>query len=225
MSEPEKTEPEKIVVSTPVVTPVPDYSEGFKVALKKHGDDMAGLARKAFDDAEGLRRENAELRGKLPVEGAVVLHGEPLTAYQELLKLGTPSEIRSLVEQGSEALTEANNFRREKLLAEAAEPYGFVPKVLAKLAGADLAIEIKDGPQRMGRTTKVAEVVTTTKDDKGADVIKRTPLDKYAQDTWPEFLPSLRGQKATLPGGSPPDQGGMPRPQIQPVGPRRSLVR
>ena len=211
-------------VEAKVEAPAADPAEGFKAALKKHGDDAASLARAAWGDAERLRSELAEAKGKLPKADAVVLEGDHAKAWGELSKLGKADEIATALESGKAAVARVSAFERKELIGDAASAHGLNPKVLATLAGADLRIEVKDGT-RLGKPVRIAEVVTVEKDAKGADVEKRTPLDKYAEAAWPEFLPSLKGGKAPGPTGSPPAAGGAPRPAIEPQAFRRSLVR
>ncbi len=87
----------------------------------------------------------------------------------------------------------------------AASAVGFDAEVLNGLPGvADLVIEVKDGT-RNGKPARIAEVVTKETDAKGVETEKRTPLDKFAETTWPKFLPALKaGASApTKVGGTP----------------------
>ena len=95
-------------------------------------------------------------------------------------------------------------YDRDKLVGSAASAYGYDAEVLGSLAGSDLVIELKDGT-RNGKPAKVAEVVTTVKDDKGVETEKRVALDKFAETTWPKFLPSLKAGAS-----APPKVGGTP---------------
>jgi len=209
--------PEPVVetgkVVDPVVPPVvtPDPSEGFRAALKKHGDDATSFARTLHLDAEALRKENAELRGKLPKAGQTLLDGDDATAWKELSAIGKPGEIKARLEAGDLAVTASNGFAREKLLASAAATLGYDAEVLGQLAG-DLEIEVKDG-QRQGKTVKVAEVTIRSVDDKGKEVVVKTPLEKHAEKSWGKYLPSLKAGSTTpaRSSGTPivrPGQGG-----------------
>ena len=193
-------------------TPPParaDPSKGYEAALKKHENDHAAMARQTYADSQRYRAERDEARAKLPKDGSLILTGDDAARWGELSKLGKSDEIQAQLEAGKAAASEVSAFRREKLYHQAATAMGFDADVLAGLPGvADLVIEIKDG-QRNGKPARLAEIVTTVKDDKGNDVEKRIALDKYAETIWPKFLPALKtGAYVATPKG-----GGTPAPR------------
>lgn len=194
------TTPQTPAPASTTTTPAVDPTEGFKLALAKHSNDAASLARTAYADAERLRTELAETRGKLPAKGAAVLEGDDLTAWKDLSKFGSLSEIKAKLVSGEESARQVSAFERKERDRSVASSYGFDPDVLGDMAK-DLEIEIKDG-QRNGKAAKVAEVVIKTVDDKGQEVITRTELSKYAEKNWAKYLPALRpGNQASRPTG------------------------
>jgi hypothetical protein len=186
-----------------VVTAPPDPSEGFKAALKKHGDDANSLARESWTNAERYRLEADGLRGKVPKDGTVTLDGTELDEWNAFRKLGKFADVKATLDTLPTLEGKVKGHEREKLLGAAAKAHGFDAEVLATLAGPDLHIEVKDGKDKAGKAIKVAEVVTKTKDDKGVEVEKREPLDKFAEAMWAKFLPSLKGTAAAAAQGTP----------------------
>ena len=210
-------DPSPVEGGTPPPVPAPivaDPTAGYQAALKKYGDDASAFARQSYADAEALRRENAELRGKLPKAGSTILDADDSAAWAELTAIGKPSEIKARVDSGDLAVKEASGFRRAKLLADAAATLGWDADVLAQLPGVDaLEIEVKEG-QRNGRMVPVAEILTRSTDAQGKEVIARRPLEKHGEKEWAKFLPSL---KAAV---GPHRQGGTPstgRPGFTPT--------
>ena len=56
----------------PNPTPQTDPSKGYEVALAKHGNDAAAMARMTYADNEKLRGDLAATTAKVPKEGSVV---------------------------------------------------------------------------------------------------------------------------------------------------------
>lgn len=190
-----------------------DAGKGYEAALAKHGNDAAAMARTIYADNEKLRADNEQLRGKLPADGSLVLNKADAARWSELGKLGTPEEIKAKLADGDAAIGKVAAFERKELTASAAAAHGYDADVLGGLPGfADLAIEVKD-ETKGGKAVRTAEVVATAKDDKGADVETRTPLDKYAERTWPKFMPALKSGAAT---SAPPRVGGSPGRAVPP---------
>lgn len=184
-------------------TSTADPVEGFKAALRKHDNDAASLARTLHADAEVLRRENAELRGKLPREGSTLLDGDDAAAWKELTALGKPAEIKAKLLAGDAAAKEVSRFERKSLLTSAAAVYGWNPTVLERLAAGDLEIEVKEA-ERNGKLVPVATVLLHETNDKGEAVVVKKSLEKHAEKEWVEFLPALKAHAAnSRPAGTP----------------------
>jgi hypothetical protein len=182
----------------PPETPaVADPSEGFRAALKKHGDDSTSLARDSWIRAQESARQVTELQGKLPKAGAVILSDEDAAEWAEFRKLGKAKELsEKLGTLGTMEATIASH-DREKLIGQASKangstgPLGYDPEVLARLIGTDTVVKVEDGKDRIGKDAKLASVVEMI-DDK--EVV--TPLDKYMEKHFPKFLPSLKSADA-----------------------------
>ena len=193
--------------ATPSPTPAAtDPNKGYEAALAKHGNDAATMAREIYRDNERIRAELATVQGKVPGEGAVVLNKADATRWAEFTKLGSLDDVRKGLEDGKAAIGQVSAFQREKTIGQAASAAGFDPEVLGSLAGPDLPIEGKE-ETKAGKQVRPAVVVTKSKDDKGTDVETRTDLTKYAETTWPKFLPSLKAATTSATprvGGTPP---------------------
>lgn len=166
----------------------PDPTEGFKAALKKHGDDAAAFARETYRDLMDARNQLSALTAKIPKDGSVVLEGDDAAEWSQLRTFGKANELKAKLDEREALAARLAKRERDDLLTLAAKSHGFDPEVFATLAGPDLQVEIKDGKDRLGRDVKIAEVIHQV-DGKEA----RTPLDKYAEKAFPKFLPSLRG--------------------------------
>ena len=178
-------------VPAPAPTPSADPTEGFKAALKKHGDDATGLAREAFLNSEIYRRERDEARGKIPASGSVVLSKEDADTWEKFRALGSFDEVKGKLDAGDLAATTVKTHERQTLIGKAAEAHGFDAEVLTRLLGDEARIELKDAVVK-GKPGKVAEVVTVATGADGKEVETRTALEKHANTEWAKFLPALK---------------------------------
>jgi hypothetical protein len=220
MADEPKTDTTTAKTETP--TPVVDPSDGFRAALKKHEGDATSLARDSWVRAQESARQVADLQGKLPKSGAVILEGDDAAEWAEYRKLGKATEVVTKLGTLGTLETTIAAHDREKLLGQAAKAHGFDPEVLATLAG-DLRIELKDGKDRLGKDAKVAEVVSTVKDDRG-EKEERTPLDKFAEKAWAKFLPSLKSASDAKTTPNRVTSTGLPRTEVaRDINPARPL--
>lgn len=197
--------------ATPPSPPAADAA--FKAALKRHNDDAYALARDAWERAERLRIEAEDLKTRVPAEGSAVLSGDDANVFAKYRELGPIEDLAAkLAERDTFAATIAAHERR-KLVEAAAAGYGYDPDVLDSLPGAS-AIDFEFVEEfRNGKKSKFAHVKL--------DGDAKKPLDQYAAETWPKFLPSLKATAAPQPHRtstvpSPPQQAGQ-----QPDRPRR----
>lgn len=211
--------------TTPPATPpaAPPKPDGFEALAAKHSNDGVGLARNLYDQLQAAQSKVAELSGKLPGEGSLVLTAEQAKAWSKYSTIGKPDEVKAWLEEGNAAKGEVAKFAREKVVRTVAEVAGFDADVLATLAG-DLEFEVADETVK-GKTVKVAKV---------KDGDQSTPLDKYAEAKWGKFMASLKPSAAPKPLGTPPSRiaatsatyrpnvtpqdDGQPRPRIAPIG-------
>lgn len=226
----DEAKPDEKPAPTPTPTPAPtekapDLKEAAKTLVEKHGDANAAvvtLLNENYKSRDTIR----DLKAKVPAEGAVVLTGDDVKAWQKYNALGKPSDLEKGLNEGNKAKTTVAGYRKAEHNAKVAEVAGFKPTVLATLAK-DLDIEIRDAVDKDGKPVK----------DKAGNVVREavvkgegdtvTPLAKYAETNWADFLPSLKGdapKKST--DGSPLARAGLtpPKPPVEPTDkPKRSL--
>lgn len=191
-----------------------DHKEG-------QNDEVLAKVQRLIERAGGaneavmtLLSENAQYRERLRVkaqeleaekkrvpEGAVVLSGDELTAYQSYQALGTPDELKTAKQKLAEAETELFTERRNVRLRDAATITGFDPEVLDSLArtadGTLIDFELieaeveRDGKRVKERVPHVKVGDTSTR------------LTEYAEQHWQKFMPSLKPADE----GQPPPAG------------------
>lgn len=167
--------------------------------LAKHGDAERAMGY-LLRDNQGYRRRNADLKAKLPPEGAVVLAGDDARAWEEYRSLGKAGDLKQALAERDQVKADLDGLRRAEVCKQAAEAHGYEPKVLARLIAQDgLHIEVKD-EQVKGKPARVA--VVKHADDQGKE--HTTKLPDYAAKAWPEFLAALAHKAAGPPPGTPP---------------------
>jgi hypothetical protein len=169
-----------------------DPNEGFKRLLDKHNNDALQIARQLYDDNYREREQNrqlkqqlADLQGKVPSNGSVVLSADDAKALEAYRALGGVDDLKT-------SITNLATMRKNELLREAAEAHKFKPQVLQRLA-ADLDITVKETGDGKDRR-KVAYV---------KDGDKELSLDKYAEREWSDFMPSLSAGEQQQQRGAP----------------------
>lgn len=169
----------------------------------KHGTPDAALMH-LLNENHGLRGKNRELTDRVP-EGSVVIKDEDAKLLNLYRELGDPKDVRKALAEGSTSKANEARLLKERLDGEAAELHGYKPAVLKTLAR-DREIVIENEKVN-GKDARVAYVMGV--DDKGQPT--KTPLDKFAEAEWKEFLPSL---KATRQAGTPqPSDRNTPLPR------------
>jgi len=199
--------------TTAQTPPAEKKSDGFEALAAKHSSDGIGLARDLYGQLQAANARVAELSGRVPAEGAVVLAGDDARAWGKYRGLGKPDELKTQLEERAELSGKVSRFERAAVISAVAEASGFNAKVLGTLAG-DLEFEVADETVK-GKPIKVAYV-------KEGD--KKTALDKYAESNWGDFLPSLKPASASKPLGTPPGRSTtLPKPDAE--GERRTPAR
>jgi len=208
--------------ATPPPPPV-DPEVGFQKTLAKMGGDIGKLAQRLYRDSFKDRETIRGLTAKIPPEGALVLHGDELKAFETLKALGKkPEEIRAILDEHAELKSAEAKRATDAHHQELADLCGFNAKVLGdRLAASNIEIEVqeppgKDGnPQkgRDGKPIRVAMVKTEDPSDKRKS--KFVPLVDWAAQNWPEYLPALKGSTGppARPNGTPPDRTNPPPPK------------
>lgn len=182
----------------------------FQSFVEKQGKgdvNEAGLKlwQEKYELRERLReaeRERDELKSKLPPEGATVLTGKKLEAYQAYLQLGTPEEVKAKMEKADTLESETAEIRRNNTLRDVADhaevdgkPVVFA--VLKDVAG-NLEYEVKEDNGK-----KVVNVLVPDGNNK-----KAIAFADYAKTNLAHHLPSLTGSAKSSNGYVKQDAGG-----------------
>jgi hypothetical protein len=144
------------------------------------------LASARIDDLERELTRLRPLAEKVPKEGSVVLAGDDAKAWEAYKALGKPDDVKKKLEKLPELETKVADVDNAEQMAKAAEPLGWNPKPLAKLAKDHKLtfVEVKDEVVN-GKTVKVPYV-------KGPEA-NATPvkLEDFAQQHFADFMPAL----------------------------------
>lgn len=184
-----------------------DPEAAFTKLLDKHANDGIALARLLHGENHDLRQKNADLRGKVPTDGSVVLSGDQAKEWSAYQALGKPEDLRKTVREHPDLAAKVSAFEREKEVAGIGQIAGMKPSVLQLLADRDrVAFEVREGKEK-GKDGKPTQVVMVKAGD--ADPV---PLDDYAAKHWSDLLPSLKpdagtqAQRRGTPNFDPPGQ-------------------
>lgn len=174
--------------------------DSFQRALDRRNNDGVALAREMFDDNFQMRRKNkelsdkiAELSGKVPADGSLVLTGDDAAAYAAYKALGKPEEVKQGLDARVQLQGQLDSMARDSAIREAAEAAGYKFTVLqdrdkvARSDGKTLTFAVRE-VETDGQKSKVAYV-------KDGDSEK--PLTDYAREQWGDFMPSLVVQGTT----------------------------
>lgn len=174
-----------------------DRDSGFKRLLERHQNDAIRVAEKLYDEnhshresKRNLEAQIADLTGKVPAEGAVVLAGDDAAAWAAYRELGDLDALKAQLADKDRLAGELESVRRTELLRSVAETAGYKVAVLQQIAG-DLNYAVEEVDQR----GKKVPAVFVLEGENGAT---KTPIAKYMSDHFAEFLPVLKA-KATQP--------------------------
>jgi hypothetical protein len=186
----------------------PDPAEGFRQLAETRKGDMRGLAEFLYRDNFAKDQQLREAQARIPGEGSTVLKGDHAKAWDAYRKHGTPEEIAAAFAERDDYKARDAAHERSKSLAAIAGLMKWKPAVFEKLAPEGLEYVVKDEPTN-GQPTKVVYARGAGKD--GADL----PLDQWAAQHVPDFLPALKADQPHTPGrpvGTPPAPGGQRQP-------------
>lgn len=188
----------------------------FQRLLDRTKGDGVALAQQLYRENYEYRDQIRALRDRQPPEGALVLTGDAAATHQQYAALGrAPAEVAQALAELETLRAQAAQRARADLVGEAAKAAGLKAPVLARLAGDELPIVLKD-EQRAGKPAKAAYVTVDGKD---------VPLAEYATKAWPDFLPALKDDGGRPALGTPSYQQSLPPNQPrQPAAPERPLV-
>lgn len=168
---------------------------GFQKMAERYRDDVTGMAKELYADNFQLRRKNNELSGQIsdlktrvPTEGSAVLSPQEAQDWAAYKALGTPTEIKTAVDERVTLQGKMDSMAREATIRDVASTAGFVYDVLLD---ADMLAQSKAGKKL---SYLVKEVETDGVKSKVAyvkDGDTETPLSTYAEENWPKLMPSL----------------------------------
>lgn len=157
------------------------------------------LSRFLYTDNYELREQNRRLaeqveRAKLP-NGAVVLTGDNLRAWNEFQSLGTVADVKTRLEQASRDSAYRQQIERSQQLEAAAKLEGWKPGLL-KVLGRDLQVTIEEtevpSEEGNGQFVKVKRPFVVTKDAQGTE--QKQPLREHFQALGEDVVASLQDQ-------------------------------
>ncbi len=169
----------------------------FQRLLDRNNSDGIGLARELFTENfkyrernDDLKRQLADLQGKVPVEGSTVISVDDAAALAAYKALGKPDEVKQGLDEKANLQGKLAGMERETTLRTVAETVGYKAGVLANLdrmakaEGKALDFNVRDTTVD-GKTIKAAFV---------KDGDKELPLTEYASVNWSDFMPALTVQ-------------------------------
>jgi hypothetical protein len=188
--------------------PAPRSDPNLAARLKAHKGDGVALAGEVYGQLQHALAVNAELRRKVPPEGAVVLSGDDAKSWQEFAGLGLKAkDVEAIVGEHKTLKADLARRARDDSLADA----GYNAKTLGRLLPPDATIEVKDGEK--GRDGKAAKLTTIKAGDGDA-----VPLSDWIARNLPDFpAGTFGGPDASAPGPNarPAEHRGAP-PSPQP---------
>lgn len=173
--------------------------DGLQKLLDKHKGDSMSLALQLWGELIDYRRKNADLRGKVPTEGSLVLSKEEAADYEKAkgalqtladLKV-KPEELKKTIE---DAASENAKLKRDGMLRSLTDA-GYSFQVLSDfdaLEGAGIQSYAVKDEQKDSKPVKVAYVTVDGKE---------RPFDDYAREKRPALASILRenGQQGGKP--------------------------
>jgi len=155
--------------------------------ISKHGDERGAIKTLLDENLEyrqqlrDLKKELKEANGKAPAEGAIVLSGDDLKAYEAYQALGKPEELTDKLKKADESLQRLTELETAQTFADAAKIAGANEKALRKLYGEEKLVTKKVGDE---------DKVFVVTDD------KETELSEHVKEHNPEFENSIFGLEA-----------------------------
>lgn len=182
--------------------------------VSKHGSETGAIKtlldenRKYRDRIRDLKTELESAKAGAVPDGAVVLSGDDLKAYEALKALGDAKSISDAIEAGKAAQTELGAYRRTEKRTKAARIAKANADVLATLDrdGIDYDVE--------GDGDEAAAIIVT----KNGEEEVRTPFWEFVDATWPALKTAL-AQEGTTPAPAPRFPAQPPLAPRTPAGP------
>lgn len=182
--------------------PEKPVGEVVRSLIGRHGSAETALGVLAGENRDYRKRHRkdeatiAELRGKLPKEGGVVLTPEQAKDWTAYQALGKPDDISKTVAKVTELETQVAEGNRRELLRTAGAAVGYKSTVLEDRVKADnLHVEMREVEVEDGKGGKVKKSLPHVRKADKADA----PLElmtAYAESNWGDYLPSLKAEAA-----------------------------
>ena len=163
---------------------------------------------------ERLALEVEQSKKQVP-EGGAIISATQVKLLEQYKKLGTPEELTNTVSERDKLQTDVALTVREKSLKSAADAHGYQPALLVRLAMQDNLVV--DEIREEGEDDEKTKVAYVRLNEEGAKPVR---LDKYAQETWEEFLVGLSTEPASDTTGkrlAPASERGTPTKSVGPV--------
>lgn len=159
--------------------PTNEIQASLQRLIERNSGGVDGVAQLLFRENHDYREQLRTLKAQLPPEGAVVLTGDQVQAWQAYTALGDHATLGTQVQELTQARQQLAALQQQITLNEASQLLGWKAAALQRLARADgVAIEIEE---RDGSRIPVVRESER----------KTIPLAEWAQQHWAEFLPAL----------------------------------
>lgn len=194
--------------AAPSVPTLPaDALQGLQSLISRYGGSTDAVSTLLYNDNHDLRQKLSEAKKQLPAEGALVLSGDDVTAYQALTAALT--ELGLKPDQLKTEILQKRQIERDLRLVEVAKAKGWNLDALKAVQGIDgMSFEIKEEVDPNNPQAKVTKVLAKAGDGE-AVAIETIP-------TIVPLLPALQQQVAPQPTGVPfitqPAGGAPPAP-------------
>lgn len=175
--------------------------QAFQNQLNAKNGDVQALAMQLFQEQykgrEQRRKLNlriAELEGRAPGEGSIVLSGDDAKLFTEILNGRKLADVKKALDDGATQTGELADLKFRSMVTDAAAAHNLKPSVLQELAKSrslNLEMgEVEHEVDKNGKKEKARKPAAFVLD--ATDPKKRTNLDDYLKDNASDFLPALQ---------------------------------
>lgn len=168
-----------------------DKEGGFKRLLERNQNDAIRVAEKLYDENHGhreakrkLEQQVADLTGKVPAEGAVVLVGDDAKAWASYKALGAPDALTTALADKDRLAGEVGKMQRDRLFGDVATAAGYDKDVLMQIAP-----DLKYVVEEVERNGKKAPAAFVLEGERGET---KTPIADYMKKHHEKYLPVLQ---------------------------------
>lgn len=160
-------------------------AEALQKLLDKKNGDASAVAMMLIGENFELRRKNADLRGKVPADGSVVISADDNKLLDAAKALNVKAdELKPKFDSIATLETENAGLKKQTVFHEV-EKTGWNPSVLRDFDTLEGGLEYKVETEK-DKDGKEHEVAYVIKDG------KKTALEEYAKEKRPDLLPVLK---------------------------------